>query len=517
MNLGSYLDDRVARYRDQPCLFFYQRTLSYGEFGELVDRLAGGLRGLGVGRGDIVHVMLPNSPETLVSYFAIQKLGAVAGPINGQWRAAELGYVLNDSGAKAIIIDRRHLADLAAVREQCPRLQTVIVHGDGPAEGMLTLRELLERGPAAPVSCTASEDEAAYIFYTSGTTGSPKGVLLCHRNVFADLRSFQEAMQLDEGYRILVFLPLFHVNAMLTCVSTLDRGGAVVLRTQFSATEFWPTVEQYRANFFSAVPAVYAILLADADRDRHDRSSLWFGICGAAPMPVETFRQFERTFGVPIVEGYGLTEGTCVSTINPRTGTRKVGSIGLPCPGQEVLIVDEQGRELPCGERGEIVIRGEVVMLGYHNRPAETAETLRGGVLHTGDVGYRDEDGYLFIVDRLKDLVIRGGENIYPKEIDELLASHPAVAEVACVGVPDPVLGEELKAYVRLKDGQRASEDELREYCRARLAAYKVPRYVQLLDRALPRNAVGKILKKEIKAWGATGQVDGEAKADAPA
>jgi long-chain acyl-CoA synthetase len=496
MNLGSYLDERVARYRDRPYLFYYDRTISYGELGERVNRLAGALRELGVRRGDIVHVMLPNSPEALYCYFAIQKLGAVAGPINGAWRARELEYVLRDSGARALIIADRHLTELEPIRAGCPRLQTVIDDA--------TLAVLLE-GTAAPVACDAGEGEAAYIFYTSGTTGSPKGVLLSHRNVVADLRSFQQAMQLEEGYRILVFLPLFHVNAMLTSVSTLDRGGAVVLRAQFSAREFWPTVERYQVSFFSAVPAVYAILLAEPARAEHDRRSLRFGICGAAPMPVETLRQFERAFGVPIIEGYGLTEGTCVSTINPRVGTRKVGSIGLPCPGQEVRIVDERGQELPAGARGEIVIRGEVVMLGYHGRPAETAETLRGGVLHTGDVGYRDEDGYIFIVDRLKDLVIRGGENIYPKEIDDLLASHPAVREAACVGVPDAVLGEELKAYVTLREGASVGPDELRDYCAARLAPYKVPRYVQILARDFPRNAVGKVLKKEIKAWGIDG------------
>jgi long-chain acyl-CoA synthetase len=508
MNLGTYLDEKVARYREKPLLFYYEETMTYGQFGERVDRLANGLRALGVKAGDFVHVMIPNSPESLISYFAIQKLGAIAGPVNGQWRAKELEYLLNDSGARALIIDHAYAAELMKIRDQCPALKMVIERGEQSQPEHVSLERLIADSPAKPVTCVSNPNDPAYIFYTSGTTGNPKGVLLSHRNVFSDLRGFQDALQLEEGYRILIFLPLFHVNAMLTTTSTLDKGGAVVLRKQFSARGFWKTVETYRVNFFSAVPAIYSILLADPDRDRNDKSSLWFGICGAAPMPVETFQTFERTFNIPLVEGYGLTEGTCVSTLNPRKGVRKVGSIGLPCPGQEVLIIDQRGDPLPVGERGEIVIRGDVVMLGYHNRPEETREALRGGVLHTGDVGYRDADGYIFIVDRLKDMVIRGGENIYPKEIDNVLASHPLVREAACVGVPDPIRGEELKAYVLLNEGAVIDEEELRAYCKEHLAAYKVPKYIQILKRDLPRNAVGKILKKEMKAWGVAGPKD---------
>ena len=515
MNLGTYLDQKVERYRDRPFLFYYDAVLSYGELGAMVDRLANGLRELGVRAGDFVHVMVPNSPETLASYFAIQKLGAVAGPINGQWKAKELEYLLNDSRGRALIIGSAHVPELAAVRQRCPALEIVVEVGDRPAPGHHSLAELLTRSPSTPIRCAADERDAAYIFYTSGTTGTPKGVLLSHRNVLADIRSFQDGMQLEEGYRILVFLPLFHVNAMMTSVSTLDRGGAVVLRKQFSAQEFWPTVERYRPNFFSAVPAVYAILLANPDIARHDKSSLWFGICGAAPMPVETLRAFERGVGLPIIEGYGLTEATCVSTLNPRVGARKVGSIGLPCPGQEVLVVDERGQEVGPGERGEIVIRGDVVMMGYHNRPDETHEALRGGMLHTGDVGTKDQDGYLFILDRLKDLVIRGGENIYPKEIDDLLSSHPGIREAACVGVPDPILGEELKAYVVLAPGAALDAEQIRSFCRQHLAAYKVPKDVEILSGELPRNAVGKVMKQELRRRGVTASTATEATASA--
>ena len=506
MNLGTYLDQKAEQYGPKPLLVFYDRTITYEEFAQQVDALAYGLSNLGFKKGDFIHVLVENSPETLVSFFAIQKIGAVAGPINGWWKASEVEYLLNDSKGRGLIIEPRYLPILDEIREKCPSLEIVIETGKDPRPSHASLSGIMEGDVGKQYECDCDEKEAAYIFYTSGTTGNPKGVLLSHKNVFADIKSFQEGIDLEEGLRILVFLPLFHVNAMLTCTSSLDRGGAIVLRRKFSAGEFWEVVEKYKVNFWSAVPAVYSILLTDPGRAKHDTSSLMFGICGAAPMPVETFKEFEQTFEIPLVEGYGLTEGTCVSTLNPRRGRKKIGSIGIALPGQEVLIVDEKGKEVPPKVPGEIVIRGDIVMMGYYNRPEETAQAIDAeGFLHTGDVAYKDSDGYIFIIDRLKDMVIRGGENIYPKEIDYLLVEHPKIRDAACVGVPDPIQGEEVKAYVILKEGESMTKDEIREHCKAKLAEYKVPKYIEILDRDFPRNAVGKILKKEMKQWGVDG------------
>jgi len=501
MNLGTYLDQKVEEYGDKEFLFFYDQGVTYREFGERVNRLARGLKKLGFRRGDFVHVWLQNCPENLVCYFAIQKLGAIAGPINGMWKADEVAYLLNDSGGRGLIVGSQYVPVLREMRDRCEKLETIIEIGEDVSGDYIDYDEILESADADPFVSDIREEEPAYIFYTSGTTGSPKGVLLSHKNVFADIKSFQEAVNPDIDHRILIFLPLFHVNAMLTSISTMEKGGAVVLRRQFNAREFWNVVEKYRVNFFSAVPAVYRILLTLPRKREYDISSLQFGICGAAPMPIETFKSFEQTFNIPIVEGYGLTEGTCVSTLNPRNGVRKIGSIGVACPGQDVLIVDEDGNELKAGEKGEIVIKSDVVMLGYHNRPRETAEALREGVLHTGDVGYKDEDGYIFIVDRLKDLVIRGGENIYPKEIDYILVEHPGIKDAACVGVRDEVMGEEVCAYVILEDNEKMTTDEILDYLKKHLATYKVPKYVRILDEDFPRNAVGKVLKKEMKQW----------------
>ncbi|OGQ97113.1 MAG: hypothetical protein A2284_10785 [Deltaproteobacteria bacterium RIFOXYA12_FULL_61_11] len=500
MNLRDYLTEAAQRHDEKTYLHYYGQPTSYREFARRVFALANGLTSLGIGKGEVVHVLAQNDPAVLVSYFAIQAIGAIAGPINTFWKAPEVQYLLGDSGGTAIIVDRQFLPLVEQIQPACPALRTVIVLGAEPVSGHASYERLLERAAPAPEVPLGPED-LAFIFYTSGTTGNPKGVLLSHRNVLADLNGIGAALHVEDSATMLVFLPLFHVNAMLTSIFGMRSGIEVVLRQRFSASEFWEVVAEHKVNFWSAVPAVYQILLSDPGRQQHDLSSLRFGICGAAPLTAETMRRFEETFGIPIVEGYGLTEGTCVSTINPRDGVRKVGSIGLPLPGQEVEIFDPEDRILPVGQRGELAIRGENVMVGYHGRPEDTAATLAGGWLHTGDVGYKDEDGYVYLVDRIKDMIIRGGENIYPKEVDNCLAGHPKVQEAATIGVPDPVRGEEVKVFIVPSD-ESLTEEEVLAFCRERLADYKVPRYVELLDQDLPRNPVGKVLKKVLREWG---------------
>jgi long-chain acyl-CoA synthetase len=500
MNLGKFLDDCVEKFGDLPYVTFYDRAVTYNDLDRRVNTLANSLKRLGFGHGDFIHVWVQNSPETLVSYLAIQKIGAVPGPINGWWKAAEVEYLLNDSQGTGLIVEDQYLPQLKEIRDKCPHLKHVIEVGEQPAEGHISFTDLLARGDDSPVTCTADPEDTAYIFYTSGTTGNPKGVLLSHKNVLADIEGVTQVLGIGQGENFLCFLPLFHVNAMLTCMASLAVGSHIVLRQAFSAGEFWEVVEKYRINYWSAVPAVYQILLSDQSRSKFDLSSLKFAVCGAAPLREETMRSFEDIFKIPILEGYGLTEATCVSTLNPREGVRKVGSIGLPLPGQEVLIVDDDGREVGPNARGEIAIRGDVVMKGYYNRPEETAETIVNGMLLTGDVGIKDDDGYIFIVDRKKDMIIRGGENIYPKEIDVLLAEHPKIQEAATVGKPDKTMGEEVVAYVVALDDS-LTEEEVIDYCQENLAAFKVPKEIEILEDDFPRNAVGKVLKKTLREW----------------
>ncbi|MCX5881957.1 MAG: long-chain-fatty-acid--CoA ligase [Deltaproteobacteria bacterium] len=501
MNLGTYLDTAVSRYQNEPYLQFYDETISYEAFGNQVNILANSLKSLGFQKRDFIHVLVQNSPGTLIAYFAIQKIGAVAGPINGWWKAPEIEYLLNDSRGKGLIIEDQYVPLLKEIRSRCPHLETVIEVGVSPQPDHISFQKLLQSGDASPIVCPCDDEDIAYIFYTSGTTGNPKGVLLSHRNVLADVDGVTQALRLEERQTVLCFLPLFHVNAMLTCTFSLGIGLTLVLRKSFSASEFWEVVDRYKVNFWSAVPAVYQILLSDPSRQKYDLSSLKFGICGAAPLTPETFNRFQEVFNIPIVEGYGLTEATCVSTLNPREGVRKTGSIGLALPGQIVKIVAEAGNECAPNQPGEIIIGGDAVMKGYFNRPQETDETIVNGFLHTGDVGYKDEDGYIFIVDRIKDMVIRGGENIYPKEIDNLLATHPKIQEAATIGVPDAILGEEIKVYVIPLD-ESLTEEEVVGFCRKNLAGFKVPKYVEILDQDLPRSPIGKVLKKDLRKWG---------------
>ena len=503
MNLGTYLDTAVARYGGLPYLQFYDQTVTYGEFGRQVNILANALKRQGFKKGDFIHVLVQNSPQTLMAYFAIQKIGAVAGPVNGWWKAPEVKYLLNDSKGRGLIVEDQYLPILDEIRADCPNLEKIIEVGDNSRPEHVDFAALLAEGDESPVTCDGDAEDTAYIFYTSGTTGNPKGVLLSHKNVLADVDGVTRALNLEENMTALIFLPLFHVNAMLSCTFALGIGLQIVLRRQFSATEFWEVVDRHKVNFWSAVPAVYQILLSDPTRQKYDLSSLQFGICGAAPLTEETMKNFQETFGIPIVEGYGLTEATCVSTLNPRDGERKIGSIGLPLPGQEVKMLAEDGSECPRGEAGEICIGGDVVMKGYFNRPGETADTLVDGYLHTGDVGVMDEDGYIFIVDRIKDMIIRGGENIYPKEIDNLLATHPMIQEAATVGVPDDTMGEEVKVFVIPLDDE-LTEDDVIAFCEKNLARFKVPKYVEILEDDFPRSPIGKVLKKELRQWGLT-------------
>jgi acyl-CoA synthetase (AMP-forming)/AMP-acid ligase II len=338
----------------------------------------------------------------------------------------------------------------------------------------------------------------ALLIYTSGTTGRPKGVMLDHASISATAALIGGWFEMTPETRCLLVLPLFHVNGiMVSVVSPLLAGGSAVIAERFQAATFWATVEQVRPTFFSAVPTIYALLVSRPG-DQPDTRSLRFVICGAAPMPRPLIGEFEERFGVPVVEGYGLSECTVACTLNPLHGARKAGSVGLALPGIDVAVADAAGQLLPAGQAGEVVVRGPNVMRGYLGRPQETADVLRGGWLHTGDVGRLDEDGYLTLVDRVKDLIIRGGENIYPKEIEDVLHTHPAVLEAAVVGQPDPVFGEQPAAFVTLRPGFDVTPEDLIEHSRLCLARYKVPREVHI-EETLPKNAVGKIAKPVLR------------------
>jgi len=458
--------------------------LDYDRFNTAVRATAGMLAEHGVDRGDVVAVVLPNRVELVVTMYAAWLLGAALTPVNPALTEDEVSYQLSDGNARVAIVD-------ATSRALVKNVPVIDVDAVLAATSDAALTPAFANGPQA--------DDLALLIYTSGTTGRPKGVRLDHANLSAMTSALERGMRFTAADRALLILPLFHVNAiMISVVAPLAVGGSAMILPRFDAKTFWSSVEKERPTYFSAVPAIYVFLGALPAEVKPDVASLRFVICGAAPMPPSAIVDFETRYGVPLIEGYGLSESTVALTVNPLEGPRKAGTVGKPLPDLEVAIMSDDGELLAPGLDGEVVARGATIMRGYLGKPTETATALKDGWLHTGDVGHFDEDGYLVLVDRKKDLIIRGGENISPSEVEAVLASHPSVLEVAVVGKPDPVMGEEPVAFVVAASGQVINADELLDSVRTVLARFKVPKEIRVVD-SLPRNAVGKILKAPLR------------------
>ncbi|MFS3126984.1 class I adenylate-forming enzyme family protein [Nocardioides sp. Bht2] len=484
----SYLPwRRPAAFNERPCVRDARVELTYDQFADRVDAAAEQFAALGVGPGSVVATMLPNRVELLITVMAAWRLGAAATPINPTFTASEAGYQITDSGAMLVVCADTTL-DLGSV---------VPLHVDDLAVTSTTTPPAAKTDPA----------DLALLVYTSGSTGRPKGVMLDHANLDAMVASMGAAITISATDHCLLVLPLFHVNAI--CVSfltPLSVGAQLSVLERFHPVEFLTSVETLRPTYFSAVPTIYSHLVALPAEITPDVGSLRFAICGAAPAPPDLLAAVEARFGFGMIEGYGLSEGTCASTCNPVRGVRKPGTVGVALPGQEVAVVGPDGAGVPTGERGEVVIRGANVMRGYLNRPEATAETLVDGWLRTGDVGVLDEDGYLRIVDRIKDLIIRGGENLYPKEIENVLHGAPGVLEAAVVGGSDPVYGEVPVAFISAAAGAPLDVDAVLAHSRQHLTKVKLPVEIHVLD-ALPKNPVGKIdkptLRRQLAAVGA--------------
>jgi acyl-CoA synthetase (AMP-forming)/AMP-acid ligase II len=446
----------------------------------------------------VVSLLLPNGVEYIVAYFACFKLGALAGPVNSLLKPEEIEYVVGNSESKLLLVGSELREKTEGLRERVPSLREVLTFDDWDEAASGFDEGAGERWKDTPL---APEDEAI-IIYTSGTTGRPKGCLLTHANLIANARQIVEWLGFDEKDRLLTLMPLFHMNAVsVTTASALYAGGSTVVSPRFSASRFWQIVNDYKITSFGSVATMLSMLLANYPEGAPEglsAESLRFAMCGSAPVPAEVMRRFEETFNCLVVEGYGLSESTCRSTFNPPDTRRKPGSCGMPI-GNEMRVVDEDDNELPDGEAGEIVMRGENVFKGYFKNEEATARAFRGGWFHTGDVGYRDPEGFYHIVDRRSDMIIRGGENIYPREIDELLYKHPSVAEAAAVGVPDELYGEEVAAFVVARAGLEVSPEEIIDYCRERLADFKCPKTVRVVA-SLPKGPTGKVLKRELQA-----------------
>ncbi|NVM19866.1 MAG: long-chain-fatty-acid--CoA ligase [Candidatus Lokiarchaeota archaeon] len=503
MNLRELVKSQAEKYKDKTFLFWKDTTVSYSQLDALSNKVANFLYDLGIRKGDKVSVYLPNMPEYVYLYLGIPKIGAVTGPVNALFKPREVKFVVGHSEAKAIVTIPNFMELINQIKGELPNLEHIIVIGE-LVEGTLNYSELMEKASTdnpPEVDIDEKADPAA-ILYTSGTTGFPKGVLQTHFNIRRNAEMIRDFMDAKEHYRFMLILPLFHVNAQIvTIMGPLVIGASSILTPGFSAQTHWETVANYKASTFSCVPTVLSILLK-MPHENLDLSSLEFVICGAAPLPVEVFRAFEDTFKCKVVEGYGLTEGTCASSVNPlpteTEDRRKIGSIGLPLPGNEMKIVDSQGNDLPPNTKGEIVVKGDNVMKEYFKNPEANDETLKDGWLYTGDIGHMDEDGFFYITDRKKDMIIRGGENIYPREIEEVIYSHPSVSLGTVIGVRDKIYGELPKAFIVLKEGESVTEEEVIEYCKKHLADFKVPKYVEFRDK-LPQTPTGKIMKQPLR------------------
>jgi long-chain acyl-CoA synthetase len=495
-NIPELLQRRVEAAPDKPFLFSEadKRQFTYKEFQAAVRRTAALLAQNGIVKGDVVSLLLPNSVEYVIAYFACWHIGALAGPINSLLKTQEISYVISNSEAKAWIVSSEFLPVVEALRDDLRQQLRVVITFDNEAETTYGVRETLDSEP------NLTSDDEAIIIYTSGTTGKPKGCLLTHGNLIANARQISTWLNFTQTDRLLTMMPLFHMNAVsVTTMSALYAGGSTVVSPKFSASRFWQIISDYEITSFGSVATMLSMLLSTYPEGVPaglKTDQLRFAMCGSAPVPAEVLRRFEETFNCLVIEGYGLSESTCRSTFNPPDQRRRPGSCGLPI-GNEMRVVDEEDREVPVGELGEIVLRGENVLKGYYKNDAANETAFRNGWFHTGDIGYRDEDGYYFIVDRKSDMIIRGGENIYPREIDEVLYQHPSIAAAAVIGVPDNLYGEEVAAVVVLKNGATCSKQEVIEFCKARLADYKCPKTVRFVED-IPKGPTGKLLKREL-------------------
>jgi long-chain acyl-CoA synthetase len=498
-NLAVILTETARSAPDHPVAVFDGGRLTYRELDQASDRVAAALAVAGIEPGDRVALQLPNIPQFLISYFGILKAGGVVVPLNVLLRAPEVAFHLSDSGARALITWEGVLSE-AAKGAEAAGVEAIYAVGHVGAAGALPFEGLL--GDTAPSGgmVTRQPTDTAVIVYTSGTTGRPKGAELTHIQLYmnADIPGRLFDVQPDDI--VVAVLPLFHVFGLSSIMDCCVRFGCTMsLIPRFSPAAVLTAIQRDRATIFEGVPTMFTDLLSYPELGSYDLSSLRVAISGGASIPAPVLDAFEERLGLVILEGYGMSETAATMTFNPSAAERRPYSVGKPIWGTQTQVWDDEGRPLPPGPEhvGEIVTRGLHVMKGYWHKPEATAATFTGDWLHTGDLGYFDEDGFLFIVSRKKELIIRGGYNVYPSEIENVLHAHPAVAEAAVVGVPDVRLGEEVMAVVIVRPSMDLLERELVSYCRERLAAYKCPRIFQF-RRELPKNTLGKVLKDEL-------------------
>ena len=511
LNLVEKVRQQAFEQPEKTAYHFLGKGTSYGELEQTIARFAGALEDLGVQKGDHIAFLLGNTPHFIISLYASMRIGAVAIPVNPIYTPDEISYILKNGDVKVVIALDMLLPLVEAGVQGLPQVEHYIVCETTPdigekfaalsdaAKAKTKLFTQVLAGATRSVDpVEVSPDDTAIILYTSGTTGHPKGAMLTHNNLYSNARDIGDYLKMTNEDRVIATLPVFHVFALTVVVNApLTRGATILLAPRFSPAEIFDLAAAYKATVFAGVPTMFNFLYQFEDGDVSAFSNLRLAISGGSSLPVSLLHNFEQKFNVRVSEGYGLSEASPVTCFNPIDRERKAGSIGQSIVNVENKVVDENGDEVPVGEVGELIVRGPNVMKGYYKLPEDTAVAIRDGWLYTGDLARKDEEDYFYIVDRKKDLIIVGGYNVYPREVEEVLYSHNGIVEAAVVGFPDPDFGEAVHAYVVLKD-PAVTVENIKEYCAKHIVKYKVPTVIEILDE-LPKNTTGKILRRTLK------------------
>ncbi|MGZ4104152.1 MAG: long-chain-fatty-acid--CoA ligase [Actinomycetota bacterium] len=500
MNIADIVKATASRLPDKAALIFQDRPITYAELDRTIDAAAAGIAALGIRKGDRVGVLIHNIPHFIYAYLGIVRAGGVMVPLNTMYVADEVSYILADAEARAVIVAEPFLGAVDGLRETLPMLEHVVVVGGGTPIGTMAWDQMIGRGE--PIRGVELDDaDLACLPYTSGTTGKPKGAMLTHANLMANLEQMNAVPLLAEAESdiVLLVLPMFHIYALNVSLGLTFRVGATaVLQERFDPVASLDAIERHHVTVIFGAPPMFVAWLSTPGVEKRDLTAVRLAVSGAAPLPGPVLEDFRRRLGVTIWEAYGLTETSPGVTSNAMGSEAKPNSIGKPLPGVELRLEDEHGEEAEEGDPGEVVVRGPNVFKGYWHDEAATAEAMRGGWFHTGDVAYEDEDGYLFLVDRKKDLIIVSGFNVYPREVEDALYRYPKIADAAVIGVPHPYTGEAVKAVVVLKPGASATEEEIIDFCKRSIARFKCPQMVEFVD-TLPHTDTGKVLRRALR------------------
>ncbi len=508
MNLSEQLSVTAKNYPHKSAYIFQGEKTSYLELEGAVTKFASQLKALGYQRGDHIALVAGNSPHYIISLYGALRIGAVIIPVNPMYTPQELSYILNNGDVKAVITMDVLVKKFEAIKDKLPQINHYIVcettsematteEQSFPGE-MKSFTNMVREGSPILDAPELNEEDVALILYTSGTTGTPKGAMLTHKNLYSNAKDTADYLAINGEDLVIAALPMFHVFCLTVALNApLMNGGTIIILPKFSPTSVFKVAKDHKATIFFGVPTMYNYLLQSSEGHENDFSNIRLCISGGAAMPVTLLKEFEKVFQVIVSEGYGLSEASPVTCFNPLDRQRKPGSIGCNIVNVKNKVVDEFGEEVEVGEVGELICKGPHIMKGYYKMPEETAVALKDGWLYTGDMARMDDEGYFYIVDRKKDMILVGGYNVYPREIEEVLHQHPNVLEAAVIGIPDPNVGEAVVCYVVTND-HSLTEEALIEFCSANLAKYKVPSKIEFLDE-LPKNTTGKILRKSLR------------------